>query len=213
MFHAAPESLLLLLLEPGVHRQMTRAVNVLLRVGAAAKDLRVVLVLGLGPALAKAILEKCASLHSRACVSLYISNHEFCSITGELPTGWLGESPLSVLLGSLPFPSGQHGAAFYILILGADSNVCCSRLCYPAAERSSRRPGGGVHGAAPSGLSPRLGALPLLPPRVWAQNSPAGGWGAPARSAGDSRALLSWPLPLTSNTKLFRQRNACFDLL
>ena len=149
MFHAAPESLLLLLLEPGAHRQMTRAVNVLLRVGAAAKDLRVVLVLGLGPALAKAILEKCASLNSRACVSLYISNQEFCSITRELPTGWLGKSPLSVLLGSLSFPSGQHGAAFYILILGADSNVCCSCLCYPAMEHSSQHSGSGVHVHSP----------------------------------------------------------------
>lgn len=173
MFHAAPASLLLLLLEPGVHRQMTRAVNVLLPVGAAAEDLRAVLVLGLGPALAKAILEKCASLHSRACVSLYISNQEFCSITRELVgsgrSRWLS-------LGSLSFPSGQHGTAFYTLILGAAPSAARAFV----TQLWSRALGTlGVlctYRAQSRATSPGLGVLlPLLPSRVSAQNSIAGG--------------------------------------
>lgn len=105
MFHAAPASLLLLLLEPGVHRQMTRAVNVLLPVGAAAEDLRAVLVLGLGPALAKAILEKCASLHSRACVfPIHFQPRALQHHTG---TGCLGEIPLAVCSGPFPSPLGS----------------------------------------------------------------------------------------------------------
>lgn len=159
MFHAAPASLLLLLLEPGVHRQMTRAVNVLLPVGAAAEDLRAVLVLGLGPALAKAILEKCASLHSRACVSLYISNQEFCSITREL-VGSGRSRWLSARVPFLPLWAARH---HFLYSNFGSSTVCCSCLCYPAMEQSSRHSGSAVHVQSPEQSDePRAGCAAAL---------------------------------------------------
>lgn len=128
---------------------------------------------------------------------------------------WLSwGDPAGCLLGSLSFPSGQHGAAFYTLILGAALSAARAFV----TQLWSRALGTlGVlctYRAQSRATSPGLGVLlPLLPSRVSAQNSVAGGWGAPALSTEDSRTLLSWLLPLTSNTKLFRQRNACFDLL
>lgn len=90
---------------------------------------------------------------------------------------WLARGdPAGCLLGSLSFPSGQHGAAFHTLILGAAMTAARAFV----TQLWSRALGTlGVlctYRAQSRATSPGLGVLlPLLPSRVSAQNSVAGG--------------------------------------